>query len=314
MSHLIELNGITRRFGSFVALRDITLSLPAGRIGLLGPNGAGKSTLLKILLGLIPPTSGTGRVLDQPLGGDRDDKAGRELRRRIGFMPEAEALVPGLTGVEYVTLAGELCGMPRRQAERRAHEVLSYLQLEEARYRPVEQYSAGMKQRAKLAQALVHDPAVLLLDEPTSGLDPAGRDAMLKLIAELGRDHGKSVLLSTHLLADVQAVCERVVVIAQGTVRGEGLVDELCAKRDDRFKLRVQGDGERFKEDLLNEGVEFLGETAGGKWRLRVPPGWTNLAFFKLADLNDCAIRALVRDDETLEELFLRFVKGDRPE
>jgi ABC-2 type transport system ATP-binding protein len=313
MDWLIELTGITRRFGSFVALKDVTLRLPAGRIGLLGPNGAGKSTLLKILLGLIPPTSGTGRVLDQPLGGDRDDAAGRELRRRIGFMPEAEALVPGLTGVEYVTLAGELCGMPRRQAERRAHEVLSFLQLEEARYRPVEQYSAGMKQRAKLAQALVHDPAVLLLDEPTSGLDPAGRDAMLKLIAELGRDHGKSVLLSTHLLADVQAVCERVVVIAQGTVRGEGLVDELCAKRDDRFKLRVQGDGARFKEDLLNEGVEFLGETAGGEWRLRVPPDWTNLAFFKLADLNDCAIRALVRDDETLEELFLRFVKGPVP-
>ena len=312
MSVLIELDRITRRFGEFVALSDITLALPAGRIGLLGPNGAGKSTLLKILLGLIPPSSGTGRVLDQPIGLDRDNKQGRELRRRIGFMPEAEALVPGLTGVEYVTLAGELCGMPRRQAERRAHEVLSFLQLEEARYRPVEQYSAGMKQRAKLAQALVHDPTILLLDEPTSGLDPAGRDAMLNLIKELGTDHGKSVILSTHLLADVQAVCERVVVIAGGTVRGQGLVDELCAKRDDRFRIRIQGDGSRLKDDLLNEGVEFLGETVIGEWKVRVPAGWSNLAFFKLADLNDCAIRALVRDDETLEELFLRFVK-DRP-
>ena len=309
MSFLIELNRITRTFGSFVALSDVTLSLPAGRIGLLGPNGAGKSTLLKILLGLIPPSSGTGRVLDQEIG-DCDEEAGRELRRRIGFMPEAEALVPGLTGVEYVALAGELCGMPRRQAERRAHEVLSFLQLEEARYRPVEQYSAGMKQRAKLAQAIVHDPALLLLDEPTSGLDPAGRDAMLKLIEELGTQHGKSVILSTHLLADVQAVCERVVVIAQGTVRGEGRVDELCARRDDRFRIRIQGDGRRLKADLLSEGVEFLSDVTGGEWRVRVPKGWSNLAFFKLADLNDCAIRALIRDDETLEELFLRFVRG----
>ncbi|MFO0935911.1 MAG: ABC transporter ATP-binding protein [Gemmataceae bacterium] len=310
MPHLIELHQITRRFGEFVALSDITLTLPAGRIGLLGPNGAGKSTLLKILLGLVPPSSGEGRVLDQPIGRDHDDTTGRELRRRIGFMPEAEALVPGLSGIEYVALAGELCGLPRRQAERRAHEVLSFLQLDDARYRPVEQYSAGMKQRAKLAQALVHDPAVLLLDEPTSGLDPAGRDAMLKLINDLGTEHGKSVILSTHLLADVQAVCEHVVVMAQGTVRGSGRVDELCSKRDDRFRLRVQGDGTKFKEDLIAEGIEFLGETAGGEWRIRVPAGWSNLAFFKLADLNDCAIRALVRDDETLEELFLRFVRN----
>lgn len=313
MAALIELQLLTRRFGEFVALSNVTLTLPAGRIGLLGPNGAGKSTLLKILLGLLPPSSGTGRVLDQAIGSDRDDQNGRELRRRIGFMPEAEALIPGLTGVEYVTLAGELCGMPRRQAERRAHEVLSFLQLEEARYRPVEHYSAGMKQRAKLAQALVHDPAILLLDEPTSGLDPSGRDAMLKLIKELGTDHGKSVILSTHLLADVQAVCERVVIIAGGTVRGQGLVDELCAKREDRFRIRIQGDGSRFKDDLLNEGVQFLGETNNGEWKLKVPAGWSNIAFFKLAELNDCAIRALVRDDESLEELFLRFVKNDQP-
>src|SRR6476619_7034529 len=229
MTPLIELHNVTRTFGAFTALHDITLSLPTGRIGLLGPNGAGKSTLLKILMGLIPPSSGTGRVLDEALG-DSDSEGNWHLRRLIGFMPEADALVPGLTGVEYVALAGELYGMPRREAQRRAHEVLSYLELEEARYRRVEEYSTGMKQRAKLAQALVHDPPVLLLDEPTSGLDPAGRDAMLRLIRELGTDHGKSVLLSTHLLADVQAVCERVVILAGGVVRGEGTVDELCAR------------------------------------------------------------------------------------
>src|SRR5215475_335572 len=195
---LIELTGVTRTFGAFTALSDITLSLPPGRIGLLGPNGAGKSTLLKILMGLIPPSSGSGRVLNEELGGDRDSEGNWRLRRLIGFMPEADALVPGLTGVEYVALAGELYGMPPRQAQRRAHEVLTYLELEDARYRKLEEYSTGMKQRLKLAQALIHDPPVLLLDEPTSGLDPAGRDAMLRLLFRLGRDHGKSVLLCTH--------------------------------------------------------------------------------------------------------------------
>src|SRR6476660_7664848 len=257
---LIELQAITRTFGAFTALHDVSLALPPGRIGLLGPNGAGKSTLLKILMGLIPPTSGTGRVLDQQLGGDGDSEGNWRLRRLIGFMPEADALVPGLTGVEYVSLAGELYGMPRREAQRRAHEVLSYLELEEARYRRVEEYSTGMKQRAKLAQALVHDPPVLLLDEPTSGLDPAGRDAMLRLVKALAVDHGKSVLLSTHLLADVEAVCERVVILAGGRVRGQGTVAELCARRQDRFRLRIQGEPVAFRDELLKGGMKLLAD------------------------------------------------------
>ncbi len=308
MIPLLQLENIGRRFGDVVALRDVTLTLPVGRIGLLGPNGAGKSTLLKILMGLIPPSEGSGRVLDQPLGGDRDAANNWRLRRLIGFMPEADALVPGLTGLEYVTLAGELCGMARRQAQRRAHEVLSYLELEEARYRKVEEYSAGMKQRAKLAQALVHDPPVLLLDEPTSGLDPAGRDALLRLVQELGTDHVKSIILSTHLLADVQTVCERVVIVAGGTIRGQGTVEELCARRDDRYRLRVQGDPARFKDDILSEGVAILGESAPGDWRVQVPPGWSNRAFFQFAEVNEVIVRELVQDDETLEELFLRTI------
>jgi len=308
MADLIELRAITRTFGAFTALDGITLSLPPGRVGLLGPNGAGKSTLLKILMGLIPPSSGTGRVYDQELGGDRDSEGNWRLRRLIGFMPEADAIVPGLTGIEYVGLAGELYGMPRRDAQRRAHEVLSYLELEEARYRRVEEYSTGMKQRVKLAQALVHDPPVLLLDEPTSGLDPAGRDALLRLVRNLGTEHGKSVLLSTHLLADVEAVCERVVILAGGRVRGVGTVAELCSRRQDRFRLRLQGELAGFREDLESEGVKVLGETGQGEWRVAVPDGWPNVAFFKLAAVNGVVIRALLRDDETLEELFLRTV------
>ena len=307
-SQLIELRGLSRIFGSFTALSDITLTLPPGRIGLLGPNGAGKSTLLKIVMGLIPPSSGTGRVLNEELGRDGDSASNWRLRGLIGFMPEADALIPGLTGVEYVALAGELYGMPRREAQRRAHEVLSYLELEEARYRRVEEYSTGMKQRAKLAQALVHDPPVLLLDEPTSGLDPAGRDAMLRLIKALGTEHGKSVILSTHLLADVEAVCERVVILAGGRVRGQGTVAELCTRREDRYRLRVQGEPTNYRSELRSQGVNLLADDGAGEWRVAVPAGFKNLRFFELARNNAVVIRSLVPDDETLEELFLRTI------
>ena len=239
--------------------------------------------------------------------GDRS-RSELRLRRLIGFMPEADALVPGLRGVEYVALAGELYGMPRRQAQRRAHEVLTYLELEEARYRKLEEYSTGMKQRLKLAQALVHDPPVLLLDEPTSGLDPAGRDAMLRLLLELGRDHGKSLILSTHLLADVEAVCERVVILMNGQVRGQGTVAELCTRRQDRYRLQIQGDSESFQRDLAVEGVQVLHDNGRGELRVSVPAGWNSRTFFTMAASTGVLLRGVVRDDETLEELFLRTV------
>ncbi len=311
MTPILVLQNLRCVFGEFVALHDLSLELPPGRIGLLGPNGAGKSTLLKILLGLIAPTSGTGSVLGQPLGGDQDSANNWQLRRMIGFMPEAESLVPGLTGVEYVTLAGELCGLSRRQSQRRAHEVLSYLQLEEARYRRVEEYSAGMKQRVKLAQALIHDPPLVLLDEPTSGLDPAGRDAMLKLIAELGRDHRKSIILSTHLLADVQTVCEQVVIMASGRLKGIGTVSELCAVREDRHRIRVIGTTDElanYQLKLERSGVMIQTEREPGHWRVTTPAGWKHHRFFELAAESQTIVRELLRDDESLEEYFLRTI------
>ena len=308
MDYLIDLDRVSRVFGSFQALVEVSLKLKPGRIGLLGPNGAGKSTLLKILMGLLPPSSGTGRVLDQPIATGPEREANYELRRLIGFMPEADALVPGLRGVEYVALAGELCGMPRRQAQRRAHEVLTYLELEDARYRLLDEYSTGMKQRIKLAQALIHDPPVLLLDEPTSGLDPAGRDAMLRLLLELGRDFGKSLILSTHLLADVETVCEQVVILMNGQVRGQGSVAELCARRQDRYRLQIQGDPAGYKGTLALKGVQVLADNARGELRVTVPPDWNTTSFFVLAETTDLVLRGVVRDDETLEELFLRTV------
>lgn len=308
MELLIDLHQLGRAFGSFHALRDVTLQLKPGRIGLLGPNGAGKSTLLKILLGLLPPTSGSGRVLDLSIDPTKESDACFELRRLIGYMPEADALVPGLRGVEYVSFAGELYGMPRRQAERRAHEVLTYLELEDARYRPLDQYSTGMKQRLKLAQALIHDPPVLFLDEPTSGLDPAGRDAMLRLLLDLGREFGKSLILSTHLLADVETVCEQVVILMNGQVRGQGSVAELCARRGDRYRLQVQGDSTAFRQSLLEAGVRILHENARGELRVSVPENWQTREFFVLAARHELLLRGVQHDDETLEEMFLRTV------
>jgi ABC-2 type transport system ATP-binding protein len=307
MEYLIELQNVSRQFGAVEALRNVTLRLPPGRIGLLGPNGAGKSTLLKILMGLLPPTSGTGRILNHELTFG-SGAANWQLRRDIGFMPEADALVPGLKGVEYVALAGELFGMPRQQAQRRAHEVLTYLELEDARYRRLEEYSTGMKQRLKLAQALVHDPPVLLLDEPTSGLDPAGRSAMLRLMLQLGKEFGKSLILSTHLLGDVEQVCESVVILFNGEVRRQGSVGELCARRQNRYRLQIQGELNGFLDDLRLEGVEVLHDNGRGDLRVAVPDGWITRGFFVLADHHGVAIRGLVDDDESLEELFHRVV------
>ena len=177
-----------------LALDDLSLSVEPGAIGLVGQNGAGKSTLIKILLGLVRHTAGKARVY-----GSDVTRNGVGLRGRIGYMPEREGVVPGLNGIEFVALAGELNGMPCKQALRQAHEILSQLGLEEARYRRLEQYSAGMQQRIKLAATLVHDPDLLLLDEPTSGLDPDGRTAMLSLLKSLARRPGKSLVLSTQI-------------------------------------------------------------------------------------------------------------------
>ncbi len=299
---LLSLDKVTRWYGKHQALCGISVCLQPGRIGLLGPNGAGKSTLLKILLGLLPPSSGSGRVLGHELS-----RAGLHLRRAIGYMPEAQALVPGLRGADYVALAGELYGMPRRDAQRRAHEVLTYLGLEDARYRRLEEYSTGMKQRLKLAQALVHDPPVLLLDEPTSGLDPAGRDAMLDLLLILGREHGKSILLCTHLLGDVERVCETVLILHHGQLLRQGSIETLKTRRQDRYRLQIQGDTTAFLEELRLEGAQVLHDNGRGELRVLVPTSWgTTRAFFTLAANHGVLLRGLQHDDEDLDELFHR--------
>ncbi len=216
---VITLEKVTKRYGALKALDQVSLEIPEGRVGLLGPNGAGKSTMLKVLLGLLTPQSGSMQVLGRTVRG-----GARALRSLVGYMPENEVYLPGMSAVDMAAYAGRLCGLPKDEALRRGHEALNFVGLGDKRYQTVDSYSTGQKQRAKLACALVHDPKLLLLDEPTNGLDPEGRDAMLDLIASLPQRRNLSFVLSTHLLKDVERVCDHVVFLDQGkVVRSEAL-------------------------------------------------------------------------------------------
>ncbi|MBK8976400.1 MAG: ABC transporter ATP-binding protein [Planctomycetes bacterium] len=235
----VLVRGLTIRYGTIEAVRDVTAAFPPGAVGLLGRNGAGKSSILKALLGLVRPAAGELTVLGLT---PSSDAAG--VRARVGYMPERDSHIAGLNGYETVRLLARMTGMPDRDAARRAHEVLYLVELGEQRYRRVSTYSAGMRQKVKLAAALVHDPAVLFLDEPTNGLDPDGRREMLALIDGLARALGKSVVLSSHILHDVERVCRDVIVLERGRVVASGAVAELT--RHARRQLEVDldaGDG-----------------------------------------------------------------------
>lgn len=300
---LIELDGVSHHYGTLRALHEVTFSVEPGAIGLIGQNGAGKSTLLKILLGLMQPTQGTGTVLGFDIR-----RQSRPLRSRVGFMPEAESLIPGVRGVDLVALAGELCGMPRRQALRRAHEVLSHLELDEARYRRCEDYSIGMKQRLKLAAALVHDPDLLLLDEPTAGLDPAGRDAMLRLLRAIATRHGKSLLLSTHLLGDIDRVCQQVIIVDRGSVLGVGRIEDLCQQRAGRFRLRWSGDAGNFLARLKTEGATVNVAPSGDQAQVDVPDEWTTRQLFERSLAEDVVLHEVIPEEEDLQQVYRRLV------
>ncbi|WP_043623528.1 ABC transporter ATP-binding protein [Nonomuraea candida] len=209
--HILATEGLTKRFPTVTAVDQLTLTVGPGVTGLVGANGAGKSTLIKILLGLLPPTGGTARVLDLDVTAQ-----GSEIRRLVGYMPEHECLPPDVSATELVVHLARMSGLPRAAARERAADVLRHVGLAEERYRAVGGYSTGMKQRVKLAQALVHDPKLIFLDEPTNGLDPRGRDEMLTLIRRIGTEFGISVLVTSHLLGELERICDHVIVIDGG--------------------------------------------------------------------------------------------------
>ncbi|NUQ62757.1 MAG: ABC transporter ATP-binding protein [Pirellulales bacterium] len=303
MDPLFELIDVAYSYGRHPALRDVSLTVRCGAIGLVGQNGAGKSTLIHLLLGLIRPTAGSLKVFASERRGWPTG-----FRQRVGFMPERESLLPGLKGIEYVALAGQLCGMPRRDALRRAHETLSYLELEEARYRAVEQYSVGMRQRLKLAAALVHDPDLLLLDEPTSGLDPDGRAAMLDVLAVLAARPGKSLVLSTHLLGDVERICEEAIVLDAGRVVGVGPIREMRTVSAGTYRVRWRGDGNRLADRLLALGAEVRDSERSGEAQVVVPEGWQHRDFFKAAREGQVVLTGLKREEEDLEAVYQRLI------
>ena len=307
MTPLFEIESLTHRYGSVLALDGVSLSVEPGAIGLVGQNGAGKSTLIKILLGLVRHTGGTARVFGSDVA-----RNGVGLRGRIGYMPEREGVTPGLNGIEYVGLAGELNGMPRKLALRRAHELLSQLGLEEARYRRLENYSAGMVQRIKLAATLVHDPDLLLLDEPTSGLDPDGRTAMLALLKSLAQRPGKSLLFSTHLLGDIEHVCRHTIILENGQVAASGSLDELLAGQAHAFLLRWKnGNGaanDAFLAALQQAGAEVSPVEEPGQTRAVVPAEWASRQFFRLAKRAGVTLTGLEPEEMDLRTVYRRLV------
>ena len=294
-------------YGKNQALKNVTARFARGAVGLLGPNGAGKSTMLKSLLGFVKPNQGRMTVLGM-------DVAQRplEIRARIGYMPESDAHIPGMNAVSFVAYCGQLAGLPPVDSMQRAHEVLYYVGLGEARYRNVETYSTGMKQRIKLAQALVHDPDLLFLDEPTNGMDPKGRDEMLELVRDLGHNKNVALILSSHLLPDVEFTCDHVVVMDKGQVAAQGPIDELKGPAGRVFELRIKGNLPEFIEVLRGAGMECH-STDEDVMRVFVPANTTRTerdqrAIFALAAKHGAQIRHLRPSVPTLEDVFAKAI------
>jgi ABC-2 type transport system ATP-binding protein len=301
---VVTLDRVTASYGRNAALREVTTEFAAGAVGLLGPNGAGKSTLLKSLLGFIVPEQGRMRVLGLDVA-----VSALEIRARIGYMPESDAHIPGMNAVSFVAYCGELSGLPRADAIQRAHEVLFYVGLGEARYRNLETYSTGMKQRIKLAQALVHDPDLLFLDEPTNGMDPRGRDEMLELIRDLAHGKGVNLILSSHLLPDVEYTCDHIVVIDKGRIAAAGPIAALKQPRGRVYELRVKTPDtlEAFVGRLQAAGLECH-ETDQDVMRVFVPGDGGAHALFALAAAGHVQVRHLRPSVATLEDVFARAV------
>ena len=298
---LIELDGVTKTYGKVKALCGLSVTLPEGPIGLLGPNGAGKTTMIRCLLGLITLDAGGGRVLGMDIRQRRMD-----IRQAVGFAPEDECLFPGVIGVQFVAYAGELVGMNSRDALQRAHEVLDYVELGEARYRRVDSYSTGMKQRLKIASAIVHDPRLLILDEPTNGMDPAGREEILDLANDLSHAKGMSLVFSSHLLPDVERVCDHVMVLGRGRLLAQGRIDDLKQPHDRQFEVRVKGDQLAFADRLAARGI--VATPADDHLLVQLSEGATCEVLWETADRAGEQVRALRPRRSTLEEVFLSAV------
>ena len=305
MPPVIELDGLEIRFGSRTILKQLKATLTGRSIGLLGPNGAGKSTLINALLGFHKPTSGTARIF----GHDIRTHA-REVRSLIGYMPENDAFISGMSGVRFVRLMAELSGLPKEHALERAHEAFFYVGLGEVRYRALGTYSLGMKQAAKLAQAIAHGPKLLFLDEPTNGLDPPARLRMIQLIQEI-RDRGDlHLILSSHLLRDVEECCDEVLILKDGNIAAFCNLEE--ERRANRRFLELETRGEVNGNFIA--AMEHLGcETATGaqgRLKLVLPDGLEVRQLYQVAAEQNVQIRRLNHKRDSLEDIFLKAMEA----
>lgn len=249
MAALLRASGLTKHYGATIALESVDFEVFKGITGLLGPNGAGKSTAIKLFLGLLKPTAGSAEVL-----GEKPYES-IEIRGLLGYMPENDCLPTAVTASEFLTHMAQVSGLPSAYARTRAADTLRHVGLDEERYRSIGEYSTGMKQRVKLAQALVHDPTIVMLDEPTSGLDPGGREEMLDLIRRTGKEFGVSVILSSHLMGDVEATCDRIIVLEEGHVAQEGAVSGYT-RETQTILVDVDDHREELVAALISRGID----------------------------------------------------------
>ncbi|MEU8246977.1 ABC transporter ATP-binding protein [Nonomuraea sp. NPDC048916] len=300
--HILATEGLTKRFPTVTALDQLTVTTGPGVTGLVGANGAGKSTLIKIMLGLLPPTAGSARVLDLDV-----TTQGAEIRRLVGYMPEHDCLPPDVSATELVVHLAQMSGLPRTAARERAADVLRHVGLAEERYRAVGGYSTGMKQRVKLAQALVHDPRLIFLDEPTNGLDPRGRDEMLTLIRRIGTEFGISVLVTSHLLGELERICDHVIVIDAGRLLRSSAIAEFTQATQSVTVEVEEGTGP------LAERLTELGHTVTPHGRLLLVkvtgPETFDAIRDAAVDLDLCLIR-LEQGRHRIEDIFREEVAG----
>ena len=295
---VITARNMRKMYGPHLALDDVNLDIPPGAVGILGPNGAGKSTLFKCLLGLITTTSGDGTVLGYDIRTEGD-----KIRSRIGYMPEYDALDPGLSAIDQVRYAGELLGMNPAHATRRAHEVLQYVGLKDQRYRKIETYSTGMKQAAKLACALVHDPDVLICDEPTNGLDQRAREFMLQTLRRTVSEGNRSVLMSSHVMDDVQEVCDRIVMIHKGKIVVQRRIEDLARQIEREIEISVWGGASRMQQELESRG--FGVRRLGRVLRVDRTDDSTTREILGAAVAADVQVRQMQEYEPDLEDIFL---------
>lgn len=300
MTELVKTAALTKAFGEVRAVDDLSVTIPQGAIGLVGPNGAGKTTFLRLLLGLLRPTSGSGRVLGYAI------EEGIPVRERTGYMPEHDCLIPDMTGIGLVSYMGRVSGLDPGTAMSRAHDVLQFVGVEEERYRKVAEFSTGMRQKIKLAQSMVHDPELYIFDEPTTGLDPRGRSEMLGLVGKIASSQGRNVILSSHLLPDVESICRYVVILDGGHQIAAGPLDRLLTGARDRLRIDLRGDRNAFLEALREAGVDA--EAGASGVHVTRKPG-VELEVFRAAKMAHADVRYMGAEIRSLEELFLELVE-----